>query len=315
MARVLIVDDDPWTQRMVSAVLAHSGHAVDIASDGWEALIRAGRVRPDLVVVELRLPTTDGASFMETLRRRPETAQVPALFLATFTTDRPSGASLRPDLDDWLEKPFRLEQLEEKVEVLLERAGVAPRPTGPAPLPGRARFGGSMGNRITPPYGLPLTAVGEGRAAARGGSGRIAGEGLGPLVAGQGDAESPRRAALVGQLDQFGLPGVLVVLELERKSGVVILSRSDARGRLWVREGRVVRAEVDGGADATPPRTRAEAVYELLTWSEGRFEFNAAAVDGEDEIGTSTSFLLMEGARLQDERKPAGGGEPDTTQN
>jgi CheY-like chemotaxis protein len=288
---------------------------VDIASDGWEALIRAGRVRPDLVVVELRLPTTDGASFMETLRRRPETAQVPALFLATFTTDRPSGPNLRPELDDWLEKPFRLEQLEEKVEALLDRAGVAPRPTASASLPARARIGGPMGTRITPPYGLPLAALGEGRPAAMASAGRFAGEGLGPLVAGQDDPEAPRRAALVGQLDQFGLPGVLVVLELERKSGVVILSRADARGRLWVREGRVLRAEVDGDSDATPPRTRAEAVYELLTWSEGRFEFNAGAVDGDDEIGTSTSFLLMEGARLQDERKPGGADEPDTTQN
>ena len=38
MARVLVVDDDPWTQRMVSAVLSQSGHMVDLASDGWEAL-------------------------------------------------------------------------------------------------------------------------------------------------------------------------------------------------------------------------------------------------------------------------------------
>ncbi len=44
------------------------------------------------------------------------------------------------------------------------------------------------------------------------------------------------------------------------------------------------------------------AVYDLLTCGEGRFEFNAGAVEGEDEIGSSTSFLLMEGARLQDER-------------
>ena len=44
-------------------------------------------------------------------------------------------------------------------------------------------------------------------------------------------------------------------------------------------------------------------MFELLTWSEGRFEFHAGEVEGEDEIGSSTSFLLLEGARLQDEER------------
>src|SRR5262245_3525465 len=122
MARVLVVDDDPWTQRMVSSVLMHSGHTVDLAADGWEALITAGRVRPRLVILNVRLPTTDGWTLMNTIRSRAELRDMPALFLTSFS-DGTRGASFRPGQDDTLAKPFRLEDLLTKVATLLRRYG------------------------------------------------------------------------------------------------------------------------------------------------------------------------------------------------
>ena len=114
----------------------------------------------------------------------------------------------------------------------------------------------------------------------------------------------PTRLGLVGALEHFGLSSLLVLLDLERKSGVAVVAGPGGHGRLFVRRGRVMRAIIEG---AEAGRTGALAVYELLTWSEGRFEFHPVEVDGEDEIGSSTSFLLMEGARLQDERREAAG--------
>jgi hypothetical protein len=61
----------------------------------------------------------------------------------------------------------------------------------------------------------------------------------------------------------------------------------------------VIRAQIEGGGE---PRTGQLAVYDLLGWPRGRFEFNVGEVTGEDEIGSPTSFLLLESARLQDER-------------
>jgi Domain of unknown function (DUF4388) len=116
--------------------------------------------------------------------------------------------------------------------------------------------------------------------------------------AARGDTEPGRRAVLSGLLDEFGLSSLLIVLELERKSGVIILHSPDGVGRIFLRGGRVVRAQIDG----SPPRRGSYAVYELLGWTRGRFEFNAGEVAGDDEIGSSTSFLLLEGARLQDEQ-------------
>jgi CheY-like chemotaxis protein len=267
MARVLVVDDDPWTQRMVSSVLTHKGHAVDLAADGWEALITAGRNRPAVVIVDVQLPTTDGWTLVATLRSRPDLGEVPALFLTTFTDEDTRGASFRPVSDDTMAKPFRLEELLAKVEVMLARAGAAapaPQPRIEVSVPSAPRPGFGRAVRATPPDALLAT-----------------------------------RSALTGRIEQFGLASVLVLFDLERKSGVAIVTGAAGRGRIFVRDGRVVRAAIEGReAD-----TGAQAVYELLTWTEGRFEFQPGQVEGDDEIRTSTSFLLLEGARIQDESR------------
>jgi CheY-like chemotaxis protein len=107
-----------------------------------------------------------------------------------------------------------------------------------------------------------------------------------------------------GTLDQIGLSSVLTVLEMERKSGVLVLARPGGgeTGRLFFRDGRVVRARIDG----KPTPKNEEAVYYFLTWVEGRFEFSSLEVDMEDEVKTSTTHLLIEGARLLDEMRNAG---------
>jgi CheY-like chemotaxis protein len=284
MARVLVVDDDPWTQRMVSSVLSHQGHNVELAADGWEALISAGRTRPDLVIVDVQLPTTDGWKLVGTLRSRSELGGVPTLFLTDFSSEETRGASFRTALDETIAKPFRLEDLLAKVTTLLVRVGVPPvvasaRTLRPTPIPPP-----TMG-RPTPSDGMPTytrTSMGA------------------SLRASPPPLPLETRTALAGVLGQFGLSSVLVLLDLERKSGVTTVTGRAGRGRVFVRDGRVIRAVIEA---AHGGRSGAIAVYELLTWSEGRFEFHPGEVEGDDEIGSSTSFLLMEGARLEDERR------------
>lgn len=285
MARVLVVDDDPWTQRMVSAVLSHRGHVVDLASDGWEGLIRVGRARPDLVVTEVKLPTTDGWAFATSVRERAESKDVPFVFLVSLRSGRMPGSSFREALDQIMDKPFRLEQLEVTVQEALDRRpGSVPGSSGESAAAVPAVSGGSGGGGGDGGEAPPVPRH-------HSGSFRIGGAGL--------DSEMSRRGVLVGALEHFALSSVLIVLELERKSGTVILRGPDAVGRISLRNGRVVRATIEGSGGT---RRGALAVYELLTWARGRFEFNAGEVSGDDEIGSSTSFLLLEGARFQDER-------------
>jgi CheY-like chemotaxis protein len=114
---------------------------------------------------------------------------------------------------------------------------------------------------------------------------------------------SKKPAGIHGTLEQLGLSSLLVMIEMERKSGILRLERVGATGRIFAREGRVIAARLDGDRAPADARKGAEAVYHLLTWVDGRFDFSAVDVDMEDEVQSTTTHLLMEGARLIDEGK------------
>jgi CheY-like chemotaxis protein len=106
-----------------------------------------------------------------------------------------------------------------------------------------------------------------------------------------------------GTLEQLGLSSLLVMIEMERKSGILRLERTGVTGRIFTREGKVIAARLDGSGVPAAAKKGADAVYHMLTWSEGRFDFSAVEVDMEDEVKSTTTHLLMEGARLIDEGK------------
>ena len=109
--------------------------------------------------------------------------------------------------------------------------------------------------------------------------------------------EVGKEVGLRGRLEQFGVATVLTFLDLERRSGELVLLASGEVGRLWLRQGRVVRARIEGSR-----RTRKPAVYEMLGWAEGRFAFVQSEVGAvADEIGAPTTMLLIEAARRTDE--------------
>jgi len=113
--------------------------------------------------------------------------------------------------------------------------------------------------------------------------------------------------ALRGRLEQFGLATVLTFLDLERRSGELLVVADDPKapinkiGRLWLRQGRVLRARVEGSR-----RLNKSAVYDLLGLERGRFSFTQTDLDGlADELGVPTMQLLMEAARRVDEAAAA----------
>jgi two-component system, OmpR family, response regulator len=107
----------------------------------------------------------------------------------------------------------------------------------------------------------------------------------------------PHEAGLHGRLEQFGLATVLSFLELERRSGHVLIAGPDRVGRVKIRCGQVISARIVGSR-----RVNRAAIYELLAWDSGSFTFTqeecASAVD---EIGAPTTLLLMDAARHSDE--------------
>ena len=108
-----------------------------------------------------------------------------------------------------------------------------------------------------------------------------------------------RNTGLTGRLEQLGLSSLLVMMEMERKNGVLALNHAaDKRiGRIFIRGGQVIHAKID--KDTT--LAARDSVYEMLRWQKGKFSFAAMEIDMEDTIQSTTTGLLMEGARLIDE--------------
>ena len=110
--------------------------------------------------------------------------------------------------------------------------------------------------------------------------------------------EQINTSGLRGDLSQVGLSSLLVLIEMERKTGLLQLRAPEGpSAQLLVREGKVVHARLDGVDEPVD----AECVYYLLTWGAGEFEFVTCLVEGVDRVSVSTTHLLMEGARLMDE--------------
>ena len=126
MANIVLVDDDRDLSWALRKSLCDEGHEVLIANDGTEALAVAQRQRPDLIVLDINMPRMDGLTVCHRLRRDPRLAAVPILFLTVrgATEDRIEG--LDEGGDDYLAKPFDLEELKARVRALLRRAPSAP---------------------------------------------------------------------------------------------------------------------------------------------------------------------------------------------
>lgn len=120
--RVLVVEDDRGVRESLGAVLEHQGHEVALCESGEEALERIDPL-PDLVILDLNLPGIDG---LETCRRiRARRLRVPILMLTARHEIGDRVAGLDAGADDYLVKPFALDELLARVRALLRRSAVA----------------------------------------------------------------------------------------------------------------------------------------------------------------------------------------------
>jgi CheY-like chemotaxis protein len=107
--------------------------------------------------------------------------------------------------------------------------------------------------------------------------------------------------AFRGQLIQIGVPSLLSLIDMERKTGmlVLILEPEREKVRVYFDHGRVVRAKIDTRDEPQ----NAELIYDIMGRTQGKFEFRTVPVDPRDEIGLPTARLLLEGARIMDETR------------
>ena len=118
--RMLVVDDEPTLAELLSMALRYEGWEVRSAADGFGAVRTAREFRPDAVVLDMMLPDMDG---LEVLRRlRAETPEVPVLFLTAKDSVEDRVAGLTAGGDDYVTKPFSIEELVARLRALVRRA-------------------------------------------------------------------------------------------------------------------------------------------------------------------------------------------------
>jgi CheY-like chemotaxis protein len=404
--RVLVVDDDPWILRMVTATLEKRGFVVDTAREGRAALGKITQAPPDVLITDVMMPVMDGWTLVEQVRRIPGLDALPVIFLTALGKDEGRLRALGLPSDSYLAKPFRFEELEKRVAAALQRgtesaaqssgawavpgsgvhappspgqppappssqsgvytappgqaSGVYPMPppnpaSGVYPMPAPTHTSGAHPMPApypaypgypypgyppqqaypqpgypgypypaypppqAPPAGPPVPQPAPHPAASAPAPARPTPAPGGPpsldeepppgtrptrelkrMPTGEHASLGPRHTtALNGKLEQLGLSSLLVMMEMERKDGVLSLKNGEGGivGRIFLRAGQVVSAKLDG-LKALGGR---ECVYEMLSWTSGTFSFSATKVDMQDTVNSSTTHLLMEGARLIDE--------------
>lgn len=249
--RVLLVDDDAWTEHVVQSVLGKRGHSIQLAQNAADALIAAPLYVPDVVICD---PAPGGlqlqpslASFLSDVRARDTLSDSAILILSALSSSDGQLRSL--PADGYLAKPFRFADLDRAVDRAVQRRR------------------GQAADTV---------------------------------------ASTPALTGIHGTLDQLSLASLLTMIEMERKSGILVVQRGAETGRLVCQAGRVLAAELlapSGPRGGGPNRCErgVEVIYRMLAWHSGRFDFTSGEVHADDEIGTQITHLLMEGARRLDE--------------
>jgi DNA-binding response OmpR family regulator len=118
---LLVVDDNRLIREMVRDFFTPHGYRVESAEDGARGLEILDRVTPDLILADILMPVMDGWAFYEAVRKRGDTAETPVIFL---TVERQLPMRLRGlhvGADDYVTKPFEIEELHARVERILDR--------------------------------------------------------------------------------------------------------------------------------------------------------------------------------------------------
>ncbi|MCH7624693.1 MAG: response regulator [Chloroflexi bacterium] len=118
---ILIVDDDPSIREIVGRVLEDEGYRIETATDGLRGLEQFYKVLPNLIILDVKMPEMDG---WETLRRIREISNCPVIMLTAFGSTNDIIQGLESGADDYLVKPFGVQELIARVGTVLRRAHV-----------------------------------------------------------------------------------------------------------------------------------------------------------------------------------------------
>jgi diguanylate cyclase len=121
MKTILVIEDEAFVRETVITVLENRGFRGIAASDGMAGIAQARSKRPDLIICDVRLPKCDGYTVLQTLRNEPNTAVTPFIFLSARAEQTDIRAGMNSGADDYLTKPFHIEDLLQTVEACFQK--------------------------------------------------------------------------------------------------------------------------------------------------------------------------------------------------
>jgi two-component system response regulator VicR len=147
MATILVVEDELDVQKVVAKRLSSRGFTVHCASDGYQAVQKAHKIAPDLIVLDLQLPAGDGLSVLRKLRISKNTKKTHIVVLTGMTNELFKQSVLTEGVDAYLQKPYDSQVLLETIDKILSKSAVGE--TSPAST--HLSEAGPLGGKENPP--------------------------------------------------------------------------------------------------------------------------------------------------------------------
>jgi len=122
-AKILVIDDEPQITDVVHAFLSNAGHQVFVDNIAAEGLKKAKAIKPDVILLDIMMPGTDGYNVCNDLKTDPSTANIPVVFLTGKDRNDDMGRSFKVGGDMFIKKPFSCERLLEIINIILLSTG------------------------------------------------------------------------------------------------------------------------------------------------------------------------------------------------
>ena len=129
--RILLVDDEPSIVKMVGKRLEVEGFSVLVATDGQEGLNKAQQERPDLMILDLMLPKLNGYEVCTMLKQDTRYQKIPVILFTAKAQDKDEKLGMECGANAYVRKPFRAQELLEKIRSLLPPVSPADAAPGP----------------------------------------------------------------------------------------------------------------------------------------------------------------------------------------
>jgi two-component system chemotaxis response regulator CheY len=119
--RILVVDDDKTTRKMLSLILKSKGYDVVTAENGMDGLQKLGLEQINLILTDMNMPYMDGIEFTKQVRANPDFSDIPIVMLTTEADEEEKQRAYKAGVDDYLVKPATAEQIVDSMKKIMKK--------------------------------------------------------------------------------------------------------------------------------------------------------------------------------------------------